>query len=149
MPIPEVTVTRADMPTMYPSFRYDDAPAAIDWLVRAFGFKRHAVYPNPDGTIAHAELSLGRGMIMLGSTKADFMGMKSPRTLGAVTGGLYVVIDDVDAHCARATAAGAIIVRPLTDQSYGGRDYSCRDLEGNLWSFGTYVPEPTPVSTPG
>jgi len=67
--------------------------------------------------------------------------MESPRQLGGViTGGIYVVVTDVDAHCARARAAGATIVREPVDQEYGGRDYACRDLEDHLWSFGTYAP---------
>jgi uncharacterized glyoxalase superfamily protein PhnB len=127
------------MPTMYPSLIYDDAPAAIDWLCRAFGFERHLVVPGAPGTIAHAELRLGRDMIMLGSSN-DALGRKSPKTLGATTGGIYVVVDDVDAHAARARAAGAVLLGPPKDEDYGGRLYSCRDLEGHQWSFGTYLP---------
>src|SRR5271166_6490909 len=131
------------LPTMYPSVVYDDAPAAIDWLCQAFGFERHLVVPGPNNTIAHAELSIGPAMIMLGSS-SNQPSMKSPRALGAATGGIYVVVDDVDAHAARAKAAGAVIVRPPEDQDYGGRLYSCRDLEAHSWSFGTYLPSPTP-----
>ncbi len=133
------SATARGLPTMYPSVVYDDAPAAIDWLCRAFGFERHLVVPGPDNTIAHAELAIGSAMIMLGSS-SDEPPRKSPKTLGAATGGIYVVVDDVDAHSARARAAGAVIVRAPKDQEYGGRLYTCRDLEGHDWSFGTYLP---------
>jgi uncharacterized glyoxalase superfamily protein PhnB len=129
-------------PTVIPFLRYQNARAAIEWLGRAFGFEKQAVHPGPDGTIAHAQLTLGTGMIMLSSLRDDELGMKSPRDLGAVNQGIYVVLDEVDRHYARAKAAGAEIVRELQDEDYGGRDYCARDPEGNLWSFGTYRPEP-------
>jgi uncharacterized glyoxalase superfamily protein PhnB len=66
--------------------------------------------------------------------------MRQPKAAGGSTASLYVIVDDVDAHCARARAAGAEILIEPADQSYGGRDYSCRDLDGHLWSFGTYDP---------
>jgi uncharacterized glyoxalase superfamily protein PhnB len=121
---------------IYPSLRYRDAPAAIDWLERAFGFERHEVHEGPDGTVAHAELRWGDGMIMLGSERGD----DDPYGSHAGQSWLYVVVEDADAHFERAKAAGAEIVRELTDQDYGSRDYSARDPEGNLWSFGTYQP---------
>jgi uncharacterized glyoxalase superfamily protein PhnB len=129
-------------PTVIPFLRYQNARAAIEWLGRAFGFEKQAVHPGPDGTIAHAQLTLGTGMIMLSSLRDDELGMKSPRDLGAVNQGIYVVLDEVDRHYARAKAAGAEIVRELLYEDYGGRDYCARDPEGNLWSFGTYRPEP-------
>lgn len=130
----------ATRPNIFPFLRYRDAPAAIAWLATAFGFERHAVYPGNDGTIAHAQLSLGGGIVMLGSARDDVLGMKSPRDLGAVNQGIYVALDDIDAHYARARAAGAEILRPLADTDYGAREYTARDLEGHLWSFGTYWP---------
>ncbi len=126
-------------PEIYPCLRYDDAPAAITWLCRAFGFEELLVVPGPDGTVAHAELRLGPCVVMLGSAKADAYGV-SPRTTNAVTQTIYVGLDDPDAHCARATAAGAAVFRPPQDTDYGSREYSCRDLEGHVWSFGTYRP---------
>ena len=131
------------LPTMYPSVVYDDAPTAIDWLCRAFGFTRHSVVPGPNNTIAHAELSVGSAMIMLGSSSIE-PSRKSPKSLGANTGGIYIVVDDVDAHADRARAAGAVIVRAPKDEDYGGRLYTCRDPEGHDWSFGTYLPAPSP-----
>lgn len=126
-------------PTVYPTLRYENAPAAIEWLGRAFGFKAALVVPNPDGTIAHAELSFGPGVIMLGSSRDDGIG-KSPRQLNGVTGGVYVYVAEIDAHYERARAEGADIIREITDQEYGSREYTARDLEGHVWSFGTYRP---------
>ncbi|WP_245613158.1 VOC family protein [Skermanella stibiiresistens] len=130
-----------------PCLRYRDAPAMIDWLCSAFGFERHMVVPNGEGGIAHAQLSMGGGMIMLGSSSDSDYGrlMRSPDEDGAgksVHGGqsVYVVVDDVDAHHARARAAGAEIVIDIKDEEYGGRGYTCRDPEGHVWSFGGYDP---------
>lgn len=128
-------------PTIFPFLRYDDAPAAIQWLCQAFGFDKRAVVPNDDGTIAHAELGLGAGVVMLGSTHGDDPNeVKSPKTVGVQTQGIYVAVDDVDAHHERARAAGAEIVREPEDQDYGSREYAVRDPEGHVWSFGTYRP---------
>ncbi len=127
-------------PNIFPFLRYKDAPAAIEWLISAFGFEKHSVTPEADGGIAHAELRFGPGMIMLGTAKDDILGMKTARDLGAVNQGIYVHVADVDAHHDRAKNGGAEIVFGLTDMEYGSREYSARDLEGNLWSFGTYLP---------
>jgi uncharacterized glyoxalase superfamily protein PhnB len=126
-------------PNIYPALSYRDAAAAIDWLVTAFGFQKLMVVPNPDGTIAHAELSFGPGVIMLGTAKQD-KGWMSPRDLSGVNQTLYVYVEDLDAHYARARAAGAE-VGELYDTDYGSHEYSARDLEGHYWSFGTYLPE--------
>ena len=132
--------TRSGVTNIFPFLRYKDAPGAIEWLNRAFGFERGFVATEPDGTIAHAELSFGPGMIMLGTARDDALGMKSPRDLSGVNQGIYVQVDDVDAHYARARAAGAEIVFELQDTNYGSREYTARDLERHLWSFGTYAP---------
>jgi uncharacterized glyoxalase superfamily protein PhnB len=97
------------MPSISPSLRYKDAPRAIEFLVEAFGFERNTVYENEDGTIAHAELTYGDGMVMLGSDKEDGYGSHVGQSW------CYVVVDDADAHYAQARAAGAEIVRELTD----------------------------------
>lgn len=135
-------MTGTEAPNIFPFLRYAQAPAAIEWLERAFGFRRGLVVPNPDGTIAHAEIHLGPGVVMLGSAREDDLNMRVPADLGAVNQGIYAFVPDVDAHCARALAAGAQILRPPADTSYGSREYVARDPEGNLWSFGTYRPEP-------
>jgi uncharacterized glyoxalase superfamily protein PhnB len=129
--------------TIIPGHRYRNAPAAIDWLCQVFGFQRHAVYEGENGTIAHAELTLGNGMIMLGSGKDDEFGhsFKSPAELGGMeTRSVYLVVPDVDAAHARAVAAGATIIRPLHDTPYGSREFAVKDPEGHSWSAGTYDP---------
>jgi uncharacterized glyoxalase superfamily protein PhnB len=131
--------------TIIPVLRYRDAPAAIEWLCLTFGFDKHLVVPNDDGTIAHAQLSFGNGMIMLGSVRNDeteFGGqMKQPDEIGGgSTQSAYVVVTDADAVYASAKAGGARISMEIRDEDYGGRGFSCHDLEGHLWSFGTYDP---------
>lgn len=127
---------------MIPTMRYDDAPRMIGWLCEAFGFERHFVVPGDDGTIAHAQLSHGRGMVMCGSARDDEWGafVKTSRALGGNSGSVYVVVQDVDAHCARAQAAGADILYGPRDTDYGSREYAARDPEGQIWNFGTYDP---------
>ncbi|TDB92752.1 glyoxalase [Micromonospora fluostatini] len=122
------------MRTLYPIFTYPDPRAAIDWLCAAFGFTVHVLHETPDGAVAHAELALGDGMIMVG-------GRSRPRPRPAADDwSVYVALDEIDQHCARARAAGAEIVREPTDTDYGSREYAARDLDGNVWSFGTYRP---------
>ena len=129
--------------TVIPTMRYRDAAAAIEWLCKAFGFEKHLVVAGEQGTIAHAQLTFGNGMIMLGSARDDEYGrhVRPPRDVGGVgTQGSYVVVADADKHHARAVAAGAKIVHDLQDEDYGGRGYSCIDPEGHIWSFGSYDP---------
>ena len=128
--------------TIMPAMRYRNAPAAIDWLCQVFGFERHAVYSTPDGSIGHAELTLGGGMIMLGSEKDDEYGrgFKSPGAMGAETRSAYIMVSDADAVYAKAQAAGAVVVRPLQDTGYGSREFTVKDPEGHSWSVGTYDP---------
>ena len=131
--------------SLIPSLRYRDAHAAIEWLVRVFGFEKHAVYPGPDNTVAHAQLTFGgTGMVMLGSVDKDSQYSKllvQPDEIGLrETGGLYLVVPDADAVYAKAQAAGARMELDLRDMEYGGRAFTCRDLEGRLWSIGTYDP---------
>jgi uncharacterized glyoxalase superfamily protein PhnB len=122
-------------PNIFPAFRYRDAHAALAWLTKTFGFEKFLEVPMPDGGIAHAEMSLGPGVIMLGSMRED-----PSNPWAAVRQGVYIYVADVDAHYARAKAGGADIVRHLQDTDYGSREYSVRDPEGFLWSFGTYRP---------
>ncbi len=129
-----------------PCLRYTDAPRAIDFLCEAFGFTRHAVYPDgkDPGAIQHAQLLWSDRMVMLStameSDHTRATGMKTVVQAGGATVGLYLVVQDVDAHAEHARAAGAEIVRPPEDADYGGRGYTARDPEGNLWSFGSYDP---------
>ena len=129
--------------TVIPCLRYRDAPAAIEWLCRAFGFEKHLVVPGPGGTVVHAQLSFGNGMIMLGSVVESEFGrlMKQPDEIGgAETQTPYVIVSDADAVYSSAKAAGAKIVLDIKNEDYGGRGFSCRDPEGHLWNLGTYDP---------
>jgi uncharacterized glyoxalase superfamily protein PhnB len=124
--------------SIYATTRYRDAMAAIDFLERAFGFERGDVHQGDDGTVYHAELRFAGEWIMLGSTSDGSDGRLAIETGPAST---YTVVDDPDAHYERAIAAGAEVLRDLTDEDYGSRGYTARDPEGNVWSFGTYRPE--------
>ena len=128
--------------TIVPTLRYRDARRMIEWLGTAFGFAPHAVYEDGEGGVAHAQLTLGEGMVMLGSAREDGLGrlQATPGALGGTTQGAYVVVADADAAHAQAAAAGAEIVVPLQDHDHGGRGFSCRDPEGHLWHLGTYDP---------
>lgn len=134
-------------PSLIPSLRYADAPAAIDFLCRAFGFTRHAVHADDaDPTlIHHAQLAIGANMLMLGTAQPgeaeERYGLKLAREAGGVTASFYIVVADPDAHFEVARAAGAEIIRPPHDnEGYPGRGYECRDPEGNVWSVGSYDP---------
>lgn len=135
---------KAARATVIPTLRYRRARTAVDWLCRSFGFEPRLVVPGEGPEeIAHAQLSFGAGMIMLGSARDDDFGrlMTHPdETGGRETMSAYVVVNDVDAHCARATAAGATVVMAPADQDYGGRLYICRDPEGHVRCFGSYDP---------
>lgn len=129
--------------TVVPGHRYRNAPAAIDWLCRVFGFARHAVYEGKNGSIEHAELTLGSGMIMLGSGKEDEYGrgFKPPSELGNIeTRSVYLVVPDADAAFTRAVEAGATVIRPIQDTPYGSREFTVKDPEGHSWTAGTYDP---------
>ena len=138
------------MKSIIPALRYRDGHRAIDWLCTAFGFERHLVVPaDEDGGIAHAQLVRGDVMIMLGSSHEGEYGkvVKSPAEIdGFNTQSPYIVVDDPDALYESAVAAGAEIVIELKDEEYGGRGFTCRDLEGHLWSFGSYDPWASPAS---
>ena len=116
-----------------PAFTYRDPRAAMDFLEDAFGFEPGMRVEDGD-EIVHAELFFGDSCVMLGGERHDGLGQPPG------SGWAYVVVDDADAHHARAVKAGAEIVMPLTDTNYGSRDYAARDPEGNAWNFGTYRP---------
>jgi uncharacterized glyoxalase superfamily protein PhnB len=127
--------------TIFPILRYDDARAAIGWLCNAFGFAELFSVPAEGEVVRHAQLRLGTNVMMVGSVRSGER-IASPRTLHAATQGLYVRVEDVDAHFERARAAGAVITSPPEDTDFGSRDYHCVDLEGHPWTFGTYRPDP-------
>jgi uncharacterized glyoxalase superfamily protein PhnB len=124
--------------TIYPSLRYHDARAGIDFLVAAFGFAENEIHAGDDGIIHHAELSGFGGIVMLGTEPAG----GDPRW-GEHAGQswLYLSTEQPDALYDRAVAAGAVVARELQDTDYGSREFSVRDPEGNVWSFGTYAPQ--------
>jgi uncharacterized glyoxalase superfamily protein PhnB len=125
---------------IYAAVRYADADAALGWLKQALGAQEKAVYRDDAGTIHHSELLMEGGLVMVAAIRPEAkLGGETPQP-GASPTSLYTVVADPDAHHARAQAAGATIVRELQDTDYGSREYSLRDPEGNLWSFGTYDP---------
>jgi uncharacterized glyoxalase superfamily protein PhnB len=134
-----VTGMDGGRPSIYPTLLYADAKAAIRQLTEAFGFSEASVYEGEDGLVLHAELVQGNGAVMLGSRGRG--GRFDEAMKGAGPAGMYIVVDDVDAHHQQAVDHGAEILMPPTDQEYGSRDYIARDIEGNIWSFGTYAPE--------
>ena len=121
-------------PTIIPVLRYRDPARAVRFLCEAFGFVEHMVDRDGD-RIRHAELRLGDGFVMIGADEPGGVVRVAPG--GAA---IYLVVDDPDAHCARARAAGAEITMALVDQPYGSREYGARDPEGNEWYVGTYRP---------
>ncbi|HTU82986.1 MAG TPA: VOC family protein [Candidatus Acidoferrales bacterium] len=128
---------------IYPAIRYENAKAAIEWLTTVLGFKAQEVCPGEGDSVAHAELALGGNLIMLGSVQPGAYA-RSAKALGGVTATIYVALDtaaDVDASYARAKSAGADVIRELSDTEYGSREFGVCDLEGHVWSFGTYRPQ--------
>ena len=123
-------------PALISAVFYKDPMAALDWLEKAFGFERTMLITDKDGNLAHSEMRLGGGYIMVGSEWTDYVASPAS-TGGRNTQSIHLhLADGIDAHCKRAKAAGAVIVRELEDQFYGDRTYSARDLEGHVWSFG-------------
>ncbi|MFQ5738240.1 MAG: VOC family protein [Acidobacteriota bacterium] len=125
-----------NMPRITPYLLYEDAAAAVDWLARTFGFSERLRMPGPDGKVAHAEMELAGGVIMLGHPGPDF---QSPKRHGHVCQLVHVYVDDVDEHFAHARSAGARILSDPEDKFYGDRSYSAEDLEGHHWFFAQHV----------
>jgi uncharacterized glyoxalase superfamily protein PhnB len=131
----------AHPPSVTPGLLYHDAPQAIEWLCRAFGFEKRLVVPGENSTVLHAHLTFGNGGVMLSSAEAYALPdvCKSPRQVGGVgTAEIIVHVADPDAHYARAVEHGAEIIIPIEVKPYGGRGYACKDPEGHVWSFGSY-----------
>ena len=131
-----------------PYLLYRDAGAAVDWLVTAFGLsKPNEILRGADGRVAHAALTFGKAVLMLGSPGPDF---KGPRVIGHATANLYVDVDNVDKHYARAVKAGATIIEELKETFYGARRYGAEDLEGHPWYFAqALAPKRKPAKKPG
>jgi PhnB protein len=128
-------------PQVTPYLLYEDVPAALDFLSKAFGFREQLRYTAEDGTVNHAEMRLDRGgVIFMGDPGPDF---ESPTRRGSPGAQVHVYLDDVDAHFQRAKAAGARIRQEPADQPYGDRRYDAWDPEGNLWSFAQHLRDVT------
>ncbi|HWE18755.1 MAG TPA: VOC family protein [Hyphomicrobiaceae bacterium] len=125
------------------ALRYRDVAEAVEWLCTAFGFEKQTVLTDDAGATVFAQLTFGHAMFMLAPVRDTVIDklMKQPDEIGgAETQSGYYVVDDADAHCARAKAAGATVILDVEDDDFGGRGYTCRDPEGHIWTFGTYDP---------
>ena len=135
-----MSLAKPSRATLVPVLRYRDADAALKFLTEVFGFEAGPPFRDEAGHIAHCELSFGNGVLMLSEVSDTQFGklMRQPEEAGGVTMALFAVVLDPDAHYARSLAAGLEIVLKLRDEDYGSREYSVRDPEGQIWTFGTY-----------
>ena len=125
------------------ALRYENGKAAIKWLGDAFGYNEHLVVPGEGNDIEHAQLTLGSGMIMISSHRDNAYGkfVKSPAEMGGfITQSPYVIVEDIDSHYQKAKNAGAEMIIELQEEDYGGKTYTCKDIEGHIWTFGSYNP---------
>lgn len=128
--------------TIIPALRYRDARAMIEWLCKAYGFEKNAVYEE-DGMIVHAQLTYGNGMIMIGEVRDNDFGrhvVQPDQVAGRETQCACVIVKDVKAHYEQAKSAGAVVIEEYAEKEYGGAGYACSDPEGHLWWFGSYDP---------
>lgn len=139
---------RKDAPRLYPTMRCRDAEAMIAWLKDVLGFTEHVVY-RKDGKVIHAELAFGSSLLMLGADRDDAYGKRVGDLGDRRTDAVYVAVDDPDSLCRKVKASGAVIEAEPHDTDYGSRDFSARDPEGGLWSFGTYWPKVGEPPLPG
>lgn len=134
--------------TVVPGMRYRDPNAMIEWLTRAFGLQPHAIYRFPDGSVMHAEMTFGNGMIMIGDAakqtpysphaiQPDETGLRETRSIS-------LLVEDCDPIYAQAVAAGARMIFDLEAKPYGGKSFTCYDPEGHIWNIGSYNPWATP-----
>ena len=126
-----------------PSIQYNNAKNAIEWLCEAFGFNKHLIVKGENNTIAHAQLTYGNSMIMLSSKNNGEYSelLESPNSLcGMNTQAPYVIVKKIDEHYKNSVAKGAKILIEIRDEVYGGRGYTCKDIEGHIWNFGSYNP---------
>jgi uncharacterized glyoxalase superfamily protein PhnB len=129
--------------SVIPILRYSDAERAIAWLCEAFGFEVFLKVPGQGGRIEHARLILEDGMIMLASLGRDGAfdsRFRSPAEVGGVTQCASMTVSDPDRTFRTAKAAGARIVADIEDFQFGGRTFSCEDLESHLWVFSSHDP---------
>lgn len=131
-------------PDVVPMLSYEDGPAAMDWLVRAFGFRERAREVDGTGRLAQGELEVGDGVVMLATPSPRYRGPRRHREecdtarawseVPYVVDGILVYVDDVDAHHDRARAAGATILSPI-EAAESGKRYRAEDVEGHRWMF--------------
>ena len=126
----------AGMPRISPYLLYSDVEEALQFLSNSFGFAERMRLPGEDGKIMHAEMNYDDGVVMMGNPGADY---QNPKQTGHTTQMLYIYVDDVDAHCDKARAAGAPILQEPEDQFYGDRNYRTEDPEGHQWTFAQHV----------
>jgi len=130
---------------LIPLLVYEDIQAAHDFLVTAFGFEAGGVERTGDGQAVHAEVRVGGAPIWLHRVTAAH-DLDSPLRVDMAGSGVVVHVQDVDAHFARARAAGARIDSEPMDQPYGQREYGARDPENHRWWFATPTPAPGTAS---
>jgi PhnB protein len=143
-----------DMPAIMPMIAYEDGAAALDWLAKAFGFTERLRLTAPDGTISHAEMVAGDGVIALATPTPDYQSPRRHREtceaarrwseVPYIIDGLMVYVDDVDAHVRTAKAAGATLLSEPEDTPYGQRHYRVEDLEGHRWMFAEHLADVDP-----
>ena len=140
----ETSSRRQQSPSVIPMISYEDGVAALEWLAKAFGFRETAHMVGPDGRLGHGEMEAGDGLIMLATPTPDYQGPKRHREVCEqarkwsavpwIIDGVFVVVDDLDAHFRRAKAAGATILSGI-EEGPPGRRYRAEDLEGHRWFF--------------
>lgn len=129
------------MQQLTPYLQYEDVAAALEWLTRAYGFQETLRFTGANGRVSHAEMAAGSGEFMLGEPGG---GYRNPRHTGSRHSFVHVMVDDVDAHCELARAAGATILAEPRDMEYGLRAYRTEDPEGHRWDFATQLREMAP-----
>jgi uncharacterized glyoxalase superfamily protein PhnB len=129
---------------LMPVLRYRDCNKALEFLTTTFGFTEGAAFRDDKGNVQHAEVWFGNGGVMIGPVADTPFGkfMRQPGEAGGITASFYCVVDDPDGHHAKSQKAGFEVLMPLRDEPYGSREYSVRDPEGHIWTFGTYDPQP-------
>jgi uncharacterized glyoxalase superfamily protein PhnB len=134
----------SEHPAVIPMIAYENGPAAMEWLARAFGFRERARMVTPEGRLSHGEMEAGEGLIMMATPSPHYQGPRRHRETCAaaarwsevpyIIDGVLVYVDDVNAHFARAESSGATILSPV-EQGDGGKRYRAEDLEGHRWMF--------------
>jgi uncharacterized glyoxalase superfamily protein PhnB len=133
-----------NMPRITANVFYDDPAVALEWLSKSFGFETRSSIPGPDGDLIHAEMQVADSAFMMSPASANEAWQSPSSSGGKVTIGLYVYVDDVDAHCARARVAGANIVSEPETMFWGDRTYVAEDLEAHRWTFAQHVEDVQP-----